>query len=117
MNGDEKKSWLALAATLLSLLTCYGTLAAIALLGALGVGIALNEAVWAGGIVLFAALAVAALALRWRRHGRVLPVGLGLAGLALIAFAMYVSYSLPAEMAGFALLCAGTYFDWRGGRA
>ncbi len=48
MNGDEKKSWLALAATLLSLLTCYGTLAAIALLGALGVGIALNEAVWAG---------------------------------------------------------------------
>lgn len=117
MNGDEKKSWVALAATLLSLLTCYGTLAAIALLGALGVGIALNEAVWAGGIVLFAALAVAALALRWRRHGRALPVGLALAGLGLIAFAMYVRYSLPAELAGFALLCAGTYIDWRGGRA
>ena len=42
----------------------------VGLLGALGVGIALNEAVWAGAIVLFAALAVAALALRWRRHGR-----------------------------------------------
>jgi hypothetical protein len=117
MNGDERKSLLALAATLLSLLTCYGTLAAIALLGALGVGIALNEAVWAGGIVLFAALAVAALALRWRRHGRVLPVSLGLAGLALIAFAMFVSYSVPTELAGFALLCAGTYVDWRGARA
>lgn len=117
MNGVERKSWLALAATLLSLLTCYGRLAAIALLGALGVGIALNEAVWAGGIVLFAALAVAALALRWRRHGRALPLGLALAWLALIAFAMYVSYSLPAELASFALLCAGTFVDWRGGRA
>ena len=117
MNGNENKSWLAPAATLLSLLTCYGTLAAIALLGALGVGIALNETVWAGGIVFFALLAVLALVLRWRRHGRTLPVGLGLAGLALIAFAMYVSYSLPVELAGFALLCAGTYADWRGGRA
>ena len=117
MTDIPKRSWLAPAATLLSLLTCYGTLAAIALLGALGVGIALNEAIWAGGIVLFAALAVAALALGWRRHRRVLPVALGLAGLALIAFAMYVIYSLAAELAGFALLCAGTYLDWRGGRA
>jgi hypothetical protein len=37
--------------------------------------------------------------------------------LALIAFAMYVSYSLPAELGGFVLLCLGTWADWRGGRA
>lgn len=117
MSDSPNRSRLAPFATVLSLIACYGTLAAVALLGALGVGIALNEAVWAGAIVLFAALAVAALALRWRRHGRGSPVLLGGAGLALIAFAMYISYSLPAELGGFALLCLGTYADWRGGRA
>lgn len=67
MTVTEKTSrpWLAPLAAALSLLTCYGTLAAIALLGALGVGIALNEEVWAGGIVLFALLAVVALVLWW----------------------------------------------------
>jgi len=117
MPDKPKRSWHAPLATALSLIACYGTLATIALLGALGVGIALNEVVWAGAIVLFAALAVVALALRWRRHGRALPVLLGGAGLVLIAFAMYVSYSLPAELGGFALLCLGTWADWRGGRA
>lgn len=117
MSDTPNRSWMAALATSLSLIACYGTLAAIALLGALGVGIALNEAVWSGAIVLFAAFAVAALALRWRRHGRGVPVLLGGAGLALIAFAMYVSYSLPAELGGFVLLCLGTWADWRGGRA
>jgi len=116
MTKETSRRWLAPLGAVLSLIACYGTLAAIAFLGALGVGIALNEAVWAGAIVLFAALAVVALALRWRRHGRGVPVVLALAGLALIGFAMYVSYSLPAELGGFALLCLGTYADWRGGR-
>ncbi|MDT8328807.1 MAG: MerC family mercury resistance protein [Roseovarius sp.] len=117
MSETPKRPWHAPLATALSLMACYGTLAAIALLGALGVGIALNEAVWAGAIVLFAALAVAALGLRWRRHGRALPVLLGFAGWALIVFAMYIRYSLAAELGGFAFLCLGTYADWRGGRA
>jgi len=117
MSDSPNRSRLAPLATALSLIACYGTLAAIALVGALGVGIALNEAVWAGAIVLFAALAVVALVLRWRRHGRVMPVLLGGAGLVLIGFAMYVSYSLPAELGGFALLCLGTWADWSGGRA
>lgn len=117
MPDTPKHAWRAPLATALSLIACYGTLAAVALLGALGVGIALNEAVWAGAIVLFAALAVAALVLRWRRHGRGVPVILSAAGLALIVFAMYVSYSLTAELGGFALLCLGTYADWRGARA
>jgi len=117
MTDKTSRRWLAPLGAALSLIACYGTLAAVALLGALGVGIALNEAVWAGAIVLFAALAVVALVLRWRRHGRALPVLLGSAGLVLIGFAMYVSYYLPAELGGFALLCLGTWADWRGGRA
>lgn len=117
MQDRPKRSLIAPLAAALSLMACYGSLATIALLGGLGVGIALNEAVWAGAIVLFGALAVVALALRWRRHGRVLPVLLGFAGLVLIVFAMYIHYSLPAELGGFALLCLGTYADWRGGRS
>tara|TARA_R100000935_G_C2772044_1_gene138046 strand:- start:30 stop:218 length:189 start_codon:yes stop_codon:yes gene_type:complete len=62
MPDTQNRSCLAPLATALSLIACYGTLAAEGLLGALG--IALNEAVWAEAIVVFAALAVAALALR-----------------------------------------------------
>jgi len=117
MTEKTSRRWLAPLGAALSFMACYGTLAVIALLGALGIGIALDEAVWAGAIVLFAALAVTGLTLGWRRHGRGVPVLLGGAGLALVGFAMYVSHSLPVELGGFALLCLGTYADWRGGRA
>lgn len=116
MPDDQHRAWLAPLAAVLSLLACYGTLAAIALLGVLGIGIALDETLWAGAIVFFAALTVLALGLRRRRHGRALPLALAVAGLGLIAFAMYVAYSRGIEIAGFGLLCAGTYADWRAGR-
>jgi len=116
MSEKTPGGWLAPFAAALSLLACYGTLAAVAGLGALGVGIALNEAVWAGAIVLFAALTVGALVLRARRHRRWGAVALAVAGMAMVAFAMYVSYSRAVEIGGFALLVAGTVIDWRGGR-
>lgn len=116
MSKEAPRGWLAPVAAALSLVACYGTLAAVAALGALGVGIALDEAAWAGAIVLFAALTVAALVPRARRHRRWRAVALALAGFGLIAFAMTVSYSRAAELAGFALLVAGTWADWRGGR-
>jgi hypothetical protein len=52
VTQNKANDWLAAVATTFSLVACYGTLAAIAVLGALGVTIALNEAVWAGAIVL-----------------------------------------------------------------
>jgi len=108
--------WLAAMATAFSLIACYGTLAAIAVLGALGVTIALNEAIWAGAIVLFAALALVALVFRWRRHRQNSPIVLAGIGFLLIAFAMVISYESIVELAGFAFLCAGTFVDWRIGR-
>lgn len=107
---------LAAVATALSLIACYGTLAAVAVLGALGVTIALNEAIWAGAIVLFAALAHVALLLRWRRHRQTSPIVLAGIGFLLIAFTMVISYERIIELAGFAFLCAGTFVDWRIGR-
>lgn len=111
-NGD----WLAPLATALSLVACYGTLAAIALLGALGVTIALNEAVWAAAIVLFAGLTFATLLIRRRRHGRLVPAVLAGIGLLVIGFTMLVSYDRIIEIVGFVFLCAGTVIDWRIGR-
>lgn len=115
-GSDRKSIAVAPVATALSLIACYGTIAAIALLGALGVTIALNEAAWAGAIVVFAGLAAAAIFMRWRKHRQHLSLVLAAVGFFLIAYAMYVSYSPIIELAGFGFLCAGTFIDWRTGR-
>lgn len=116
MTQNKANDWLAAVATTFSLVACYGTLAAIAVLGALGVTIALNEAVWAGAIVLFAALAFVALFFRWRKHRHNLSMVLAGIGLLLIAFTMMIFYERIIELVGFAFLCAGTFVDWRIGR-
>lgn len=118
MESDlqSKKNRVATAATALSVVACYGTIAAIALLGALGVTIALNEVAWAGAIVLFAGLATAAIFLSWRKHRQHISLALAAVGFLLIAYAMFVSYSPVIEFSGFIFLCAGTFLDWRKGR-
>ena len=116
MNLKKTGGWLAPLATVLSLIACYGTLTAITLLGALGMTIALNEAIWAGAIVLFAGLAFVALLIRWRRHRRSAPVLLAGIGLLLIAFTILISYERIIELVGFVFLCGGTLVDWRIGR-
>ncbi|MDT8854979.1 MerC domain-containing protein [Paracoccaceae bacterium Fryx2] len=116
MKAVKPGDWLAPLAAALSLVACYGTLAAIGLLGVLGVTIALNETVWAGAILLFAGLTFALLLVRLRRHGRLAPVALAGIGLLLIGFTMLVSYDRIIELAGFGFLCAGTIMDWRSRR-
>lgn len=110
------RRWLAGAATVLSLAACYGTLAIIAILGVLGFTIALDERLWAGAIVAFATLAFAGLGLGVRRHGRPWPILIGGAGLATVAYVMYGQYNQLLEVAGFAMLCGATFWDWRLGR-
>jgi len=106
-------SWLAPAATALSLLACYGTLAATALLGALGVSIGLGETAWAGTIVVFAWLALLALWCGWRRHRALRPITIAAVGVMIITFTMLAAYDRVLELTGFALLCTGTFLDWR----
>jgi hypothetical protein len=97
----------------LSVLACYGTLAAVALLSLAGVALAINETAWAGIILLFAALAAAAVAAGMRRHETPGPAALALAGLAVLGYTQFVNYSLPMELAGFAALAAGVLLDLR----
>ena len=109
----SRLSWLAGIATMLSLAACYGTLAVIALLGALGIVIALDEALWAGAIVAFAALAVGGLGLGLLRHKRPWPFLIGVLGAMGIGYAMFVQYARSIELTGFVLLCLAAFWDWR----
>jgi hypothetical protein len=117
MKHETKSDWMAPAAVALSLVACYGTLAAVGLLGALGVTIALNEAIWAGAIVIFAWVTLLALWLRRHSHGQLWPIALGVIGVAMITYTMMVAYERIVELVGFAFLCVGTFLDWRAGRS
>ena len=108
--------WLAPLAAMLSLAACYGTLAAVALLGLLGTRVALDETLWAGSIVAFAAVAVAGLALGARRHRTLWPLALGTIGAAAIVYSMTLSYDRLIEIGGFLLLAAAVAADGRKSR-
>ncbi len=109
----SKSKQLAGIGTILSLVTCYGTLAIVSILGALGFAITLNNTIWAGAIVAFAALAAIGLALGYRRHRKPAPLAIGILGAALISYTMLVDYSRVIELIGFVLLALAAFWDWR----
>lgn len=120
-RADPRRAWVALqrrglagsAALALSALCCYGSLALVAILSYAGIKLALNDALIAAAAVAFAALAVWAVAAGVRRHGARGVLGLALAGVAVIAYVMFVKYHPLAELAGFGLLAAGVLLDLR----
>lgn len=111
--------------TILSLLTCYGTLALVGLLSAMGVTLAIDLQIWAAAIVAFAFLAVLGIFFGRRVHARNGPVLLAFAGALAIALSMYAIPLLEdflgvnrdhVEMGGFVFLVAATLADWRARR-
>ena len=96
-----------------AILACYGTLALIGLLSAMGAGLAINEGAWAGAITAFAALTVAAVAAGWRKHGSIRPLFPATVGFGLIAYTMFGEYSRAVELAGFVLLTIAVLWDYR----
>ena len=96
----------------LSVLACYGTLAATAFLSLAGVTFAINLALWAGTIVALGALAAAAVAAGVRRHGGYAALGLAVAGLAMLVYVQFLAYRLDLELAAFGLLAAGVALDF-----
>ena len=96
-----------------AVLACYGTLAAVALLTMMGVGLALNEGLWAGAIALFAVLAAAAIAAGFRRHRGYGPAVLAVAGAGVILYALFIDYSMIVELSGFVLLAGAAFWDIR----
>ena len=109
----KSRFWIVGAGTALSLFACYGTLAIIAMLGALGIAIGLNETLWAGTIVAFAAVAIGGLGLSARGFQKFFPLEIGLVGAIAISYAMFVRYDRMVELFGFTLLCVAAFWDWR----
>lgn len=101
------------AALLLSMATCYGSLAAAALLSAAGGGVAINSGAVAGIVVVLAGLAALAVASGARRHGAWLPFGLAVAGAAVLAWVLLARYDPVVELLGFALLAIAVAWDFR----
>lgn len=112
-RGIARRGLAGTAALALSVGACYGTLAAVAALSALGVALAVDTGVVAGVIVLFAALAAVSVALGARTHRSAAPLAPALAGAALVGYAMFGHYDPMLELAGFALLAAAVFWDFR----
>jgi len=112
-HKNSKLDWLGSTATVLSLLTCYGTIAIIGILGALGIAIVLNEAIWAGAIITFASLAVVGFGFGLVRHGQPWPVLIGGLGVGILSYTMYIQYNRLTELVGFIFLSLAAFWEWR----
>ncbi len=96
----------------LAIVACYGSLALLALMSALGVSMTLNEGLWAGAIVLFAYLACTVIAIGFKKHRSFKPILIAILGAAILTYTMYVNYTLVTELIGFIFLATATYFDY-----
>lgn len=106
-----RRGWMGVAGLSLALLSCYGMLAAAGLLAALGVGLAFNDALWAGTIAVFAVLTALCVVPGTRQHGARWPAALAAIGAATVLYALFVDYRVLTELAGFVLLAAGVAAD------
>jgi arsenite methyltransferase len=106
-----RRGFLGMASLAAAAVVCYGTLAALALLGAVGIGLALDEGLWAGAIALLAVLAAVAIAAGARRHRSPGPAVVAVAGAGVILYALFVDYSMLMELSGFVLLAVAAFRD------
>lgn len=106
-----RRGLVGVAALVMALLACYGVLLATGLMALMGMRLALAPGAWAGAIALFTVLASVAVAMGFRRHRSPLPALLAVTGGALVCIALFVSYHLLTELAGFILLGAATGLD------
>ncbi|GHC17711.1 MerC family mercury resistance protein [Aidingimonas halophila] len=106
-----RRGLLGVASLLLALLSCYGTLTLVALLPLLGLGVVIDQDIWALSITVFSLLTLAAVAAGMRRHHSVWPLLVGIAGNATLMHALYVDYQALTELGGFILLIIATGWD------
>lgn len=106
-----RRGFFGVAALVMALLACYGVLAATGLLALMGVRLALAPGAWASAIALFTLMATVSVAAGFLRHRSPLPAMLAMAGGALVCFALFVSYHVLTELAGFVLLAVAAAVD------
>ncbi|MDP7343018.1 MAG: MerC domain-containing protein [Alphaproteobacteria bacterium] len=112
----ERLSWLGSATSLLAVATCYGTMAAVALLSVVGVSVEINEGVFVKVITALLVVAVAGTAFTFRRHRNPGPLLLSIAAAGLLLWVFYGSYSFALEIIGFVGLVLASIWDFRAKR-
>ncbi len=100
-----------MAAVVLALVACYGTLTAVSLLPLIGLTLPVDEVVWTGAIILFTSMAAIAVAAGARKHGSFRPLALAILGAVLIAYTLLGPYYRLVELAGFVLLVGAALWD------
>lgn len=113
MNSNPRINRIAGLSVLAAMLSCYGTIALVAILALLGVTLAVHEGAVAGLISIFAVVAAGVIlwsAARLRKFG---PALLAVAGAGLILWAMWGHYNWLVELSGFVALIGSTFWDWR----
>ena len=110
-NAQQRGLW-GTVALVFAVLACYGSLAAVALLSALGVSMALNDGIWAGAIIFFSSVTTGIIGLGMRKHKSMVPLLLAISGTLVLCFTMFVHYNALTELVGFVLLALATYLDF-----
>jgi SAM-dependent methyltransferase len=106
----QRGLWGAVAAGA-ALASCYGVLAALALLSLLGTAVELHPGAWAATVAAAATLATVATAWNLRRHRRPGPLLLSAGGAGAVVYVMLGSYHAGLEALGFALLTGAAALD------
>ena len=113
-TSEEKDySWIGSVASLFAVVACYGTLATVALLSALGISVEIDEGRMVKLISGLLVLALAGMVYSFRTHRHPGPLLLTLASAALLLWVFYGSYSKLIELTGFAALVAASVWDFR----
>ncbi|HDH53233.1 MAG TPA: hypothetical protein ENH24_01965 [Nitrospirae bacterium] len=112
-TSKAKLSWLGTVTNLLAVATCYGTLAAVALLSLIGVSVEIDEGMLVKLITGLLLLALLGMGYSYRLHRHPGPLLLSLAAAALLLWVFYGSYSKPLELTGFAALVIASAWDFR----
>lgn len=112
-NVGQKLGQFSSLAVVLSMFACYGTLAVVGALALLGITVDIHEGAWAAAIAAFAWLAFFGIAANYRKVRTGGPVILAGVGVLLITWVMFVSFSRPLEILGFAALAAAAVWERR----
>ncbi|MEE9300317.1 MAG: MerC family mercury resistance protein [Alphaproteobacteria bacterium] len=116
MLPSRRLSWLGSAASLLAVVTCYGTMAVVALLSVIGIGVDLDDSVFVKIVTGLLVVALLGMAYSFRLHRHPGPFLLSLAAAGVLGWVFYGSYSQALEISGFAALVAASLWDFRSKR-
>ena len=106
-------AWLGSVASLFAVVTCYGTLAAIALLAAIGVSVDLNEGTLVIFITVLLGIAIAGMVYSFRLHRHPGPLTVSILSVTMLSWVFYGSYTKSLELVGFAGLVVASIWDFR----